>query len=98
MDAEKLKAVGYRAQELGKLKEHPSWAVLRQVVEAKYERWRNNKMKRLLAGAEFDQRDFDYQRGFWAGALYVLDNPEKAEDSLKAALRKATSMEEGDTV
>lgn len=97
MNADKLKQIGLVAGELGKLKQHDSWPTLRRVVEAKYDRWKTGTMKRLLAGSEFEQRDFDYQRGFWAGAFYVLDNPDKAEDSLNAALRKATTLEEGDT-
>jgi hypothetical protein len=97
MDSERLKEIGYRAAELAKLKDHEAWTVLRQVLETKKERWQRGLTKRLIAGEIVDQRDLDYQRGFWAGAFYVLDNPEKAEDSLKAALRKATSMEEGET-
>ena len=97
MDAEKLKVVGYRAQELGKLKDHASWPVLRQVVDAKLDRVQQSLLKRLMAGTSADQREIDRLIGFRAGALWVLDNPDKAEDSLNAALRKATILEEGET-
>jgi hypothetical protein len=100
LDAAKLKVIGDRAQELGKLKDVPSWATLRQVVDAKYQRWINGFTRdHLAAGFDrdpVDQRLLDYQRGFWAGCHWLLDNPEKAEDTLKQALRKATSIEESE--
>ena len=41
-----------------------------------------------------DQRRLDYLRG-WVDAIeHLLDVPEKAEDSLQAALRKAKQIEE----
>jgi fatty-acid desaturase len=98
VDAAKLKAIGDRAQELGKLKQHPSWPALRATVQGKYDKWVAQFTRdHLAAGFErdpVDQRHLDYQRGFWAGAFYLLDHPEKAEETLRMALRKATSIEE----
>ena len=94
MDAEKLKVIGDRAQELSKLKKHPSWPVLREIFEGKKNQWFGSLARSLMAGQLVDQREIDRKAGFFAGAEWILDNPDMAEASLNRALKKAQTLEE----
>ena len=97
MNAEKLKAVSDLAQALSRLAATDEWPTLRRYAEKKLERLEKSLWTKLMAGGEADQREIDRLIGFRAGINWFLDNPEKAEASLNAALRKATALEEGDT-
>lgn len=96
MDAERLKVLGARAQELGKLKEHESWSALRTEFDRKKDKHTRRLVKLVMARetAAITQREIDYVSGFWAGAEWILDNPDCAEDALVAALKKASNLEE----
>lgn len=88
----KIRDLGTRAQALGKLKDHPSWAVLEDTFEKTRAAYLDSLSRKLIAGgidaAPLDQRQLDYKRGFWAGAKAVLDNPDDVQEALEAALRK----------
>ena len=87
-----IKELGDKAQDLSKLKDHPSWEVLRSEFEAKRLKYMDRLAARLMRGGlnanPLDQREIDYQRGFFDGAQWILDNPEFAESSLENALKR----------
>jgi len=84
-----------RAAKLGELKRHPSWAVLKEILEAKKERRFAHFARELMAGREpVDQRKLDFERGFWAGITYILANPEHAEREFEKAVEKAERLKE----
>jgi hypothetical protein len=80
------------ARELAKLKEHPSWDVLRSEFEGRRRRYLDNLARSIAAGGidadPLNQRAIDYQRGFLRGAQAVLDSPENAIEHLERVLRK----------
>lgn len=80
------------ARELAKLKDHPSWEVLRSEFEARKRRYLDKIARQLAAGGidadPLNQREIDYQRGFLRGAQAVLDSPENAIEHLERVLRK----------
>lgn len=92
-DPDKVAALQERATRLGQLKTHPSWAELRALFEERRRKHYDNLARQLVAGAEIDQRYVDRMAGFFKGAQWLLDNPELAESSLKAALKKAELFE-----
>lgn len=57
--------------------------------------YHNKLARRLTTGGLYapplDQREIDYQRGFFAGARWILDNPEMAEGELRKALERRDS-------
>lgn len=94
----KVQEVAERAQGLSDLKKHPSWPVLRGIFDKRkklfFERLAHQLMQGGITSTPIDQREIDYQRGFWAGAQWILNNPEMAERSLETALRKASQLKE----
>lgn len=95
--ARRLTELEQRARRLGELKEHPSWLLLREIFEAKRQRSFAVLMKQLMNGGAqappLDQRTLDFERGFWAGANWILENPEQAEKTLQSALNRAERLE-----
>lgn len=87
-----LRTVGDRARELDKLKEHPSWETLRNEFELLRQAYTTKLARQLLKGGlkaeALNQRELDYQRGFLAGAEWILELPEFAVNALEAALRR----------
>jgi hypothetical protein len=43
-----------------------------------------------MSGEAVDQRKLDFLRGYWAGAEYLIANPEQAESTFESALKQAT--------
>jgi hypothetical protein len=93
----KLLELGERAQELGKLTEHPSWPVLREEFARKRARTEKALFSQFMSGGAetkaVNQRYLDYWRGFFEGCEWLLSNPEMAETTLETALRKARELE-----
>lgn len=88
----RIRELGDRARELAKLMEHPSWDLLRLELDAKRSQFMARKTRELISGGihadPVNQREIDYQRGFFAGAEWILNNPEMAEATLKKALER----------
>lgn len=92
LPSDEVRVKGDLARELSKLRDHPSWETLR----SEYEKVRREEEERLLRkltasginAAPIDQREIDYRRGFWAGAQWLLDNPDLADAALAAALKR----------
>jgi len=74
------------------LKSHEGWKRLAEHVRADRERFLMRLAKRLMSGQVVDQREIDYQRGFYQGAEWVIGHPEEAEASLERAARRAWRM------
>lgn len=74
------------------LREHVGWRRLLNKVGADRDGFLIGVAKRLMAGFVVDQREIDFHRGFYEGALFVLEMPEKAEENLEAAARRAYAM------
>ena len=92
---DRIRKLGDQARELTKLKEQPGWATLREILEERRQAVSRSLGHGLVTGgidaAPVDQRKIDYQRGFFAGAQWILDNPEHAEKILAAALEEDSS-------
>jgi hypothetical protein len=91
LDRKRLAEIGDKAQKLGELKEHPSWKLLYEIFEKKRERYFTKLARDLMAprGPKVDELQLEWDRGYWAGVFHVLDNPERAEATFEAALKKA---------
>ena len=89
-EADQIRVLGDRAQQLSKLTEHPSWATLKEELGRVREMYQTKLSRKLTTGGinapPLDQREIDYQRGFFAGAKWILDNPDLAESTLQTAL------------
>lgn len=92
VDADTIRVLGDRARELAKLADHPSWPVLKGEMARVRGVYQARLARRLTTGginaSPLDQREIDYQRGFFAGAQWILDNPEMAEATLAKALER----------
>lgn len=89
MDEERTERLAVLAAQLDALKSHPSWLVLRSEIEKRMRK----DMLRFASPAGPDLREFDWKRGFWAGALYVLNVPENAAETFEQAVKRATELE-----
>ena len=90
-DADTVAKKRDRAARLGELREHPSWAELRAVLEERKAVHFRSLQRQLMAGYH-DQRYVDRMSGFFKGAEWILDNPDLAEKSLQNAIKRATRM------
>ena len=80
---------------LGELKKHHAWPVLKTLFENKREKYEQHITKRVMAGDGLPD-DFDYKRGFFAGAAFILAHPENAESVFNNALAKAERLKGDD--
>lgn len=74
------------------LREHAGWRRLRDQVRAEQEGFLARLARRLMAGEGVDQREIDYYRGYYQGALDTVERPEKAEENLEKAARHAWAL------
>lgn len=89
---DKARAYGNLAQGLRRLRESEDWQVLRQsMLQAKrkvMESWTNA----LLRGTPVDQRQVDYDRGYWDGVIQVLEAPDRALEQLNKTLERLEKL------
>ena len=91
----KVRLLKERAERMGGLKEAAGWQELRAELERRCQRDTKRLVTRYLRSGELvNQREIDYVRGFWAGAEWILDNPEMAEATFDRAMRRALAMTE----
>jgi len=90
--AEEIRVLGDRAQSLSKLVDHPAWKTLREELDRVKAQYEGRLARKLTSGgisaSPLDQREVDYQRGFFSGAEWILRNPEQAESSFAQALER----------
>ena len=83
---------GDLARDLAKLTDHPSWGVLRESFDKAREKAELRLARQMYRGGEghpeIDQREIDYQRGFWRGVQAVLDQPEYAGRAFVQAMER----------
>lgn len=77
-----------RAERLVTLLDHPNWQELRNVAKDRMEKRFNVLARDLMAGRE--PPDIMYQRGFFAGMKFLLDQPDLSAKKLAAALEEST--------
>jgi hypothetical protein len=96
MDAKenaRLQEKAANAQEIAKLKDSGSFQYLKLVVEKKRDLVAGTLVRALLAGTEINQRRLDYERGYWDGAMHIVNRPENAEAELVKALKRLEAGE-----
>jgi len=90
-EADKIRALGDRARELGKLKNNSGWSELESLILELRSAYEERLARRLLSGGvnadPVDQRSIDYQRGFFRALDLVLQAPDNAEKALETALK-----------
>lgn len=95
IEADKIRVLGDRARELSKLQEHPSWPILKTELERVRDLYVGRLARTFATGGisalPLNQREIDYQRGFFRGAKWILDNPDMAESTLMKALERRDS-------
>ena len=89
MKEETLKKIGEKAQGLSLLREIPEWARLKEIAEEKKREQLAALSRKIMSTQPLDQREVDFNRGFWTGISWILDNPEASNTQLKKALAKA---------
>lgn len=71
------------------LRRDPGWKRLYERVVADKRRIMEGVATRLLAGEKVTQEEIEFYRGFYQGAVFVLQHPEHAERNLERAARVA---------
>ena len=74
---------------LDDLHEHAGWKRLYERIRADRERFLYRLASRIMAGDLVDQREVDFHRGYYRGALDTVERPEKALADLEKAARFA---------
>lgn len=90
--SQRIRVAGDRAQELGKLTEHPAWQTLREDVARKQGLYMDRLARQLTAGGPtaelLSQREIDYWRGWFACGKELLDAPERADAQLNKLVER----------
>lgn len=88
----RLREAGNRAQELGKLTEHPAWQTLKEDVDRKQALYMDRLARQLTSGGPaaepLNQREIDYWRGWFACGKELLDAPERATAQLNKLVER----------
>lgn len=76
------------------LREHVGWRQLRKRVDAQKEDFVLSLARRLMSNVEAAslQREIDFKRGYFKGAIDVIERPEKAEENLERAATIAWNL------
>lgn len=85
-----LAAIQDKRQLFATLKQHPAWPQLLDHYKELRVRYERQLGARLMGGAELDQREVDFHRGYWHGVFAVLASPEAAEQAWMSAELKAS--------
>jgi hypothetical protein len=89
--------LGDRAKALAKLKGTDGWRTLKEIYEERRVDYvRVLGKKALLRGAEFNQREIDFNAGYFYGVQSLLGKPEQFEKNMEAALQLQRLQEQGD--
>lgn len=84
-----------RSERMAKIAQTEGWDELKEEFKRKKERQLKALISKFVNG-NFDQREADWHRGFWAGCEWLLANPDMAEKSVERALRTSTALKEGE--
>lgn len=83
--------LGDYARDLGKLKDEPSWEILRERFEAMKKADVESLARKILTGTTPDAEHLAERRGFWKGAQWVIDNPDLAQQAFDRAMKGIAS-------
>jgi hypothetical protein len=81
------------AQELRALARSDAFAALAQQMSRAKEKVMSAHVRALMRGDTLDQRQMDYDRGYWDGVEAVLHQPDRIEQELEATLRQLQTEE-----
>lgn len=93
-DPDAVAALRDRTVKLSQLREHPSWPELRSCLEERKTKTFAGIQRQLVSGVAIDQRWLDRVAGFFAGAEWLLDNPDMTEQKLQRAVERAALFTE----
>ncbi len=71
------------------LKQMPGWRRLYETVKADKGKVMQEMAARLMKGDKPSSEEIEFYRGFYQGAVYVLEHPAQAERNLERAARTA---------
>lgn len=97
--AERLDRLRQEVEAFGSLRDQVGWQRLLKRTIAQKDDWFAKLARKLASGAPLDasfQRQVDYDRGWFDGALYVLRHPELSEEALESALAVAWALRSGE--
>ena len=80
------------------LRQSPGWKRLYEKVVVDKQRVTNDVARRLMAGGTVSSEEIAYYRGFYQGAVYVLEHPAQAERSLERAASVAWGLVQAELV
>lgn len=74
-------------------------AALEELKEQREGYFKNLGRHLVLGGQPADQREIDFKRGFWAGAIWAYGQfPKKAQGDLQKEIDRALAQKEGEDV
>ncbi|MET0957050.1 MAG: hypothetical protein ABWZ18_00945 [Solirubrobacterales bacterium] len=82
------------ALELRRLRESAAWKALAEQMEKAKEKVVERYVKVALAGGNLEQRQLDYDRGYWDGIAALLSQPERAQQQLENSLAELEKLEQ----
>ncbi len=85
----KIQRIVADAHIFDELRQNPGWRRLYEKVVVDKQRVTNEVARRLMAGGKVSAEEIAYYRGFYQGAVYVLEHPAQAEKSLERAANVA---------
>lgn len=91
-----MRALVHEVQTIGELTDSPGWKLLLGKIRQKKDSFLLDIAKAMMRGDVVDQRQIDFERGYYQGALETVERPEKAWENLEGAARRAwfaTQME-----
>jgi hypothetical protein len=92
---DRVERLGDIAVPLLSLKDTDGWRMLQKTFEAQKAKYYDDLTQSLMKkGAEIDQRELDYNRGFFASIEDLLEAPENAEKILRRASERLQKRRE----
>ena len=77
------------ARRLESLREDPAWQRLQQLYDEDREAYHLDLAVRIANGEKVSPEEIAFMRGFYLGAKWLLDTPDKAFENLNKAARLA---------
>lgn len=71
------------------LREHVGWRRLHDKVRGSRHGFALSLSRRLMAGEKVTAEEISFSRGFYEGALWIIEQPEKVEQQLERTARRA---------
>lgn len=88
----RVRAIAEDSRDFDVLREQEGWRKLQRMVVKRRDTWMTQFARRLMSGEKIEPEQLSYQRGFYAGAEFVVMQPEAAFAALERAARLAWAM------